>query len=51
MPQPSIPIDTECAQFLPGLPADWDTMMRESGAFTSAGTIPSPAELLRAILL
>ena len=49
MQQPSTQVDTEFAQFLQGLPADWDTMLRELGAFTDAGKIPSPPELLRAI--
>jgi len=51
MQQPSTPVDTEFAQFLQGLPADWETRMREFGAFTSAGKIPSPPELLRALFL
>jgi hypothetical protein len=34
MQQPSTPVDTEFAQVLQGLPADWETMMRELGAFT-----------------
>jgi hypothetical protein len=51
MQQPSTQVDTEFAQFLQGLPADWETRMRELGAFTYAGKIPSPPELLRAIFL
>ena len=51
MQQPSTQVDTEFAQFLQGLPADWETRMRELGAFTYAGKIQSPPELLRAIFL
>src|SRR5215813_2885377 len=51
MQQPSTQVDTEFAQFLQGLPADWETKMRELGAFTYAGKIQSPPELLRAIFL
>jgi hypothetical protein len=51
MQQPSTHVDTEFAQFLQGLPADWETRMRAWGACTYAGKIPSPPELLRAIFL
>src|SRR5215510_13641006 len=51
MQQPSTHVDTEFAQFLQGLPADWETRMRELGAFTYAGKIQSPQELLRTIFL
>src|SRR5215510_16611015 len=51
MQQPSTQVDTEFVQFLQGLPADWETRMRELGAFTYAGKIQSPPELLRAIFL
>ena len=51
MQPPSTQEDPEFAQFLQGLPADWETRMRELGAFTYAGNIQSPPELLRAILL
>jgi hypothetical protein len=51
MPPPSPPVETELAQFLPALPADWDARMRERGALTSAGNIPTPEALLRALLL
>ena len=51
MQQPSNQVDTEFVQFLQGLPADWETRMRELGAFTYAGKIQSPPELLRAIFL
>lgn len=33
------------------LPADWEDMMRDLGAFTYAGKIQTPAELLRALFL
>src|SRR5262249_40589032 len=51
MQQPATQVDTEFAQFLQGLPADWETRMRELEAFTYAGKIQSPPELLRAIFL
>ena len=51
MQLPSPQVDTEFAQFLQALPADWEAMMREQGAFTYAGKILTPAELLRAIFL
>jgi len=51
MQLPAPQVETACAQFLQALPADWDARMRERGALTSAGTIPTPEELLRAILL
>jgi hypothetical protein len=51
MQLPSPQVDTEFAQFLQALPADWEAMMREQGAFTYAGKIPTPEELLRAIFL
>ena len=51
MQLPSPQVDTEFAQFLQALPADWEALMREQGAFTYAGKIPTPEELLRAIFL
>jgi hypothetical protein len=51
MQLPSPQIDTEFAQFLQALPAEWKAMMRERGAFTYAGKISTPEELLRAIFL
>ena len=51
MPLPSPHGDTECAQFLQALPPDGEAMRREHGALPSAGTIPTPEALLRAILL
>jgi hypothetical protein len=51
MQLPAPQVETACAQFLQALPADWDARMRERGALTSAGTIPTPEALLRAILL
>ena len=51
MQPPSPQVDTEFAQFLQALPADWEAMMRERGAFTYAGKIPTPEELLRMIFL
>lgn len=51
MQLPSPQVDTEFAQFLQALPADGEAMMRERGALTYAGQIPTPEELLRAILL
>jgi hypothetical protein len=38
-------------QLVQALPADWEEMMRNLGAFTYAGKIQSPAELLRALFL
>ena len=38
-------------QLVHALPADWEEMMRSLGAFTYAGKIQSPAELLRALFL
>src|SRR5215510_9034191 len=51
MQLPSPQVDTEFAQFLQALPANWEALMRERGAFTYAGKIPTPEELLRAIFL
>jgi hypothetical protein len=51
MQRPSIQVDNEFAQFLPALPPEWETLMRELGAFTYAGKIPSPQERLRTIFL
>ena len=47
----SIQGDNEFAQFLQALPPEWEALMRELGAFTYAGKIPSPQELLRTICL
>jgi hypothetical protein len=51
MQPPSPQVDTEFVQFLQALPANWEALMRERGAFTYAGKIPTPEELLRAIFL
>ena len=51
MQLPSPQVDTEFAQCLQALPANWEAMMWERGAFTYAGKIPTPEELLRAIFL
>jgi hypothetical protein len=51
MQRPSIQGDNEFAQFLQALPPEWEALMRELGAFTYAGKIPSPQELLRTIFL
>lgn len=44
-------VEQEFEQFLYALPADWEDMMRNLGAFTYAGKIQSPQELLRALFL
>lgn len=44
-------VEQEFEQFLHALPADWEVMMRNLGAFTYAGKIRSPQELLRALFL
>jgi Transposase DDE domain len=44
-------VEQEFEQFLHALPADWEVMMRNLGAFTYAGKIQSPQELLRALFL
>jgi hypothetical protein len=44
-------VEQECEQFLYALPADWEDMMRNLGAFTYAGKIQSPQEILRALFL
>ena len=51
MQRPSTRVDKEFEQFLQALPTEWEALMREVGAFTYAGKIPSPQELLRAIFL
>lgn len=51
MQQPSIQLEKKFEQFLHALPGEWEALMREHGAFTYAGKIPSPQELLRAIFL
>lgn len=43
--------EQEFEHFLQALPADWEVMMRNLGAFTYAGKIQSPQELLRALFL
>jgi hypothetical protein len=43
--------EPEFEQLVHALPADWEDMMRDLGAFTYAGKIASPAELLRALFL
>ena len=49
--QVSHEVNPDFEQFLHGLPSDWEEKMRELGAFTYAGKIASPQELLRAIFL
>lgn len=44
-------VEQEFEQFLHALPADWEDMMRNLGAFTYAGKIQSPQALLRALFL
>lgn len=44
-------VETEFGQLLSGLPADWERLMRDLGAFTYASKIQSPQELLRALFL
>jgi hypothetical protein len=51
MQQPSLQVDNEFAHFLQALPPEWEALMRELVAFTYAGKIPSPQELLRTIFL
>jgi hypothetical protein len=51
MQPPSPQVDTEFVQFLQALPAHWEALMRERGALTYAGNIPTPEALLRAIFL
>jgi Transposase DDE domain len=43
--------ETTFEQLVHALPPDWEEMMRNLGAFTYAGKIQSPAELLRALFL
>jgi Transposase DDE domain len=43
--------EPEFEQFVHALPADWEDMMRDLGAFTYAGKIQSPEGLLRALFL
>ena len=43
--------ELEFEQLVHALPADWEAMMRDLGAFTYAGKIQSPEELLRALFL
>jgi hypothetical protein len=45
------PGENEFEQLIHALPADWEAMMRDLGAFTYAGKIQSPEELLRALFL
>jgi hypothetical protein len=47
----SIQGDNEFAQCLQAFPPEWEALRRELGAFTYAGKIPSPQELLRTIFL
>jgi hypothetical protein len=49
--RPSIQREKKFEQFLQALPAEWEALMREHGAFTYAGKIPSPQELRRALFL
>jgi hypothetical protein len=49
--RPSIQLEKKFEQFLHTLPAEWEALMREHGAFTYGGKIPAPQELLRAIFL
>ena len=51
MQQASLRRDIEFEQFMQALPPEWEASMRELGAFTYAGKILSPQELLRAIFL
>jgi hypothetical protein len=51
MQRPSPPVGREFEQFLQSLPPEWEQLMRKLGAFTYAGKISSPQELLRAIFL
>jgi hypothetical protein len=51
MQRPLIQREKQFEQFLHALPEEWEALMREHGAFTYAGKIPSPQELLRAIFL
>jgi hypothetical protein len=44
-------VETEFEQFLHALPADWAGLRRDLGAFTYAGKMRSPEELLRALFL
>jgi hypothetical protein len=44
-------VETEFAQFLHALPPNWAELMRDLGAFTYAGKIRSPQELLHALFL
>lgn len=43
--------EQEFEQLVHALPADWEDMMRDLGAFTYAGKIQSPEGLLRALFL
>ena len=43
--------ENEFEQLVHALPANWEDMMRNLGAFTYAGKIQSPEELLRALFL
>ena len=43
--------EQEFEQFVRALPSDWEEMMRDLGAFTYAGKMQSPEELLRALFL
>lgn len=43
--------EPEFEQLVHALPADWADMMRDLGAFTYAGKMQSPEELLRALFL
>src|SRR5262245_63432688 len=43
--------EPEFEQLVHALPADWEAMMRDLGAFTYAGKIRSPEELLHALFL
>src|SRR5215470_15014745 len=45
------PVENEFEQFLHALPPDWAALMRDLGAFTYAGKIRSPEELLHALFL
>jgi hypothetical protein len=45
------PVENEFEQFLHALPTDWAALMRDLGAFTYAGKIRSPEELLHALFL
>jgi hypothetical protein len=42
--------ENEFEPLVHALPADWEDLRRELGAFTSAGQLQTPAALLRTLL-